>query len=657
MSKISDLPFAIPMTGDELIPLVQGRVTRRMTMHDFGAFIRPQLQDWYKGDTGDTGPSNNTRLSYAQMREAAISDATSLFDQSLWSWVPGDMSAKVTADTWGGVYVAPIAAPTGKTGAWVRSFKGPASPEWFGAKGNAAWDAATRAWTGDDDTAAIQRALNVCGSIRLGDKAYLVSAVEGLKLGDRMRMIGAGRWTSFLVAKAGGGTIAQLEALTRGSVVKRAGFNRAAATFGDNAYVTGAYLADFGVILTHPEDAITITAIQIGVDLRHCRDWVVERVYVGNYVPPRAVISRPDPANPAYAVQGYGFAVGTLSADDPAYSGGEANTLRTCFAWNLYKGVTIDDVDLSPTSAAYNTTVDNCDIQGAHILLAQYGQYGALSHWLGNRLQNVIKQAGNTAPSAVYWIEGYSNAVATGEYIEAGTGADFLLYLGPSSRRNEVRMRGYTAKRGGVIGDQGEWNDIHCYVNTGYYPGGNDSLGAPMRILNRIADPGPQRPLNVAQGQQIATNATVAIVNGNGAVRTNISLEPGRYLGQRLLILGLSWGVRFSEDTAIWGSDGAPEVGGGDQQCASVQLVWTESGWTQVTRTYRNSTRVPVRANGREVAYWSEQGLNLSAGMSIFADGKKVLGAPQPEIADSGTTDAKVGAILVALRNAGIIAA
>lgn len=54
-----------------------------------------------------------------------------LFDSS-------NLSAKVSADTGQGLFVAPASAPTGASGAWVRQHDGWLRPEWFGAAGDGA---------------------------------------------------------------------------------------------------------------------------------------------------------------------------------------------------------------------------------------------------------------------------------------------------------------------------------------------------------------------------------------------------------------------------------------------------------------------------------------------------------------------------------------
>lgn len=58
---------------------------------------------------------------------------------------PADLSARVAADRMEGIYIAPVAVPTGSHGAWVRQYEDGAVPEWFGAGGAGSTDDG-RAW-------------------------------------------------------------------------------------------------------------------------------------------------------------------------------------------------------------------------------------------------------------------------------------------------------------------------------------------------------------------------------------------------------------------------------------------------------------------------------------------------------------------------------
>ncbi len=65
--------------------------------------------------TGATGPSNNTRLTLALLKAAAITDRTSLYDGSLWTWTEGDFTGQ--ADD---VNIVKADSTALTVGAWVR---------------------------------------------------------------------------------------------------------------------------------------------------------------------------------------------------------------------------------------------------------------------------------------------------------------------------------------------------------------------------------------------------------------------------------------------------------------------------------------------------------------------------------------------------------
>ncbi|TMN32568.1 hypothetical protein CWB95_23515, partial [Pseudoalteromonas piscicida] len=79
-------------------------------------------------------------------------------------WDGSNLSAQVTADTAQGVYIAPASAPTGASGAWVRSFDFTNYEDsWFG----------TVADNATDSTNAINAALAAMSVHNPGYSAYL----------------------------------------------------------------------------------------------------------------------------------------------------------------------------------------------------------------------------------------------------------------------------------------------------------------------------------------------------------------------------------------------------------------------------------------------------------------------------------------------------
>jgi hypothetical protein len=67
MAKITALDVAEALSGDEHLPIVQNGTTRRATMAGLRDLITPFLQNWYKGDRGETGGNVMSVGTFAQM--------------------------------------------------------------------------------------------------------------------------------------------------------------------------------------------------------------------------------------------------------------------------------------------------------------------------------------------------------------------------------------------------------------------------------------------------------------------------------------------------------------------------------------------------------------------------------------------------------------
>jgi hypothetical protein len=202
-------------------------------------------------------------------------------------------------------------------------------------------------------------------------------------------------------------------------------------------------------------------------------------VHVGN-IPPFDGPVAARSFGSAYEVQGYGIVLGNVSSGGPSYAGGEVNTVRDCAVWGAYKAIVQDDATLSPNSAALATTVSNCDIQATQNGLVQESQYGAGCFWGNAVIQNIKKQPGNVSSSYTLRCEGYNNELS-GTYIESGSAADYLLYLGTNSINNVFRLSYYSAVNAASITDAGTQNQIFYFKDTGAIPGGVDSLGVPIQ--------------------------------------------------------------------------------------------------------------------------------------------------------------------------------
>jgi hypothetical protein len=89
----------------------------------------------------------------------------------VFSWSTSDLSAQVTADPLRGVYLAPTSAPTGASGAWVRTESGRVDPRWYGAPSNGTVSAYSGLLGAQDSG----RGVKIVGGAFLIDSAFTLS--------------------------------------------------------------------------------------------------------------------------------------------------------------------------------------------------------------------------------------------------------------------------------------------------------------------------------------------------------------------------------------------------------------------------------------------------------------------------------------------------
>ena len=319
-----------------------------------------------------------------------------------------------------------------------------------------------------DDTAAINRAIEAAdanggGTVYIPAGVYLVDPSVGVSVKKGTTILGDGDDASVLSALPVGG-----------SVIRR-DFDPQ----GPNPYVDNVSIRRIAIVLNHPRITAESGADnyeQIGFDFRHITRSTIEECYVGNYS--RGSVEKIQGGDPGCnwreMIQGYGVVLGNTYASSPAYCGGEVNTITRCTIWGVKKAIVLDDLELSPLSAAHATVVDNCDIQICESGIVQESQYTAGCVFRDNIVQAVGK-AGygdnditSTNPTYFYRLEGYSNTIYGG-YIEDQAKTDYVISLGGASRNNQVILGYYQTWNGKII-DQGVNNVLEYFDHiTGEY--------------------------------------------------------------------------------------------------------------------------------------------------------------------------------------------
>lgn len=298
-----------------------------------------------------------------------------------------------------------------------------------------------------DDTDAFNRAIEAAaggGTIFIPRGVYLIdpSPNRGIALRNGIQLIGEGESASVLTAKP-----------TAGSVIRR-DFNLS----GPNAYLQDVYIAHIGIVLNHPASASPDNYEQIGFDFRNVTRSTIIECYVGNYT--RGALGKPSGDVPDM-IQGYGIVFGNVPSRGPAYAGGEVNTAVRCTVWGTKKAIVIDDLTLSPVSAAHANVIQNCDVQICELGIGSEQPHTAGCVIEHNIVQAVTRARGSNNATYYYRIEGYGNKIGGG-YLEGygneGMDADHIVYLGPDSKRNRVELGYYTSN--GAITDLGACNLI-----------------------------------------------------------------------------------------------------------------------------------------------------------------------------------------------------
>ncbi|MBP1991401.1 glycosyl hydrolase family 28-related protein [Paenibacillus eucommiae] len=303
-----------------------------------------------------------------------------------------------------------------------------------------------------DDTEAFNQAILAAdggGTIVVPKGIYLIdpSPGKGIVLRTGIQLIGEGESASVLTAKPVGGSVIHRDFLPSGP----------------NAYLQDVYIAHIGIVLNHPPTASPGNYEQIGFDFRNVTRSTLCECYVGNYT--RGSLHKP-PGEIADMIQGYGIVFGSTASRGPAYAGGEVNSAVRCTVWGAKKAIVLDDLALSPMSAAHATVVQNCDIQICELGIGSEQAHTAGVIFENNIVQAVTRARGSGNATYYYRFEGYGSKIE-GAYLEGygpeegnadGMDADHVLLLGPDSKRNRVHLGYYTSK--GIIKDMGTCNIV-----------------------------------------------------------------------------------------------------------------------------------------------------------------------------------------------------
>ena len=301
----------------------------------------------------------------------------------------------------------------------------------------------------EDCTAAFNRA-NASGKrVWIPEGLWLIDPAVSIEIISGMHMVGAGRRKTFLLNKHD----------VAGSTFKR-NFNPA----GPNNYVEDVKISDLAVFLNHKHQASMPSSVQIGFDLRNVTRSEIHSCYAGNYRYGGAESLYPNAASKPEAMRGYGYVYGNVSGGDPAYCGGEVHRNINCKAWWLRKGIALDDSDLSPASACYNTEIISPDIQTVERGVSQESQYNTGCEFKGALIQDLMKAAGSSEKVYPYYIAGYENKLSGG-YVETNDSSiDYLVHLATTAENNNIDSFYHGNSESKILEDLGTKNLVKYFT-------------------------------------------------------------------------------------------------------------------------------------------------------------------------------------------------
>ncbi|ARK07820.1 putative tail fiber protein [Aeromonas phage phiA8-29] len=328
-----------------------------------------------------------------------------------------------------------------------------------------------------DDTPFVNDILNNHVGIYFSAGVYSIDPDVGIRVKSGSVIDGAGFMRVCLVAKQTGATVSELASYTKGSMLKR---NFTVGVV--NPYVSDVRINNISIILRHPTVVSSSNYVQIGIDLRNCdRAWVGSGVYVGNttldgmpytWVPNRST-----------QAQGYGIVLGTRNSNSVDYCGGVGCILENVKVYGARKNIVVDDLQLTPDSAAHATIVRSPDIQIGVELISASGRYNAGTIFSDCLLQS-LQRFNPTDVTVGMNLSGY-NCKGEIRYLEGGPNCDIIASCSSTSSdcTVDVLYASVTGPSAGSLTDTGV-NNVFSYRELTAVTGGKTTKGKLINTFN-----------------------------------------------------------------------------------------------------------------------------------------------------------------------------
>lgn len=329
-----------------------------------------------------------------------------------------------------------------------------------------------------DDTDRINDILQAGKTAYFTRGVYNIDLDVGLLAATGCAIDGAGSMNVVILANQKGGSVAQLASYTKGSMFKRV-FNPGLA----NDYVSGVKINNVSFIMRHPTSIDIDNYRQIAIDMRNIdRSWIGPDTYVGNTTLPGMPFTWEPPR--ATQAQGYGIVYGTRNSNSIDYCGGVGGIAESPKVYGARKPIVVDDLQLSPQSAAHATIVRSPDIQIGVELISQASPYNAGTVFEDCLLQSSQRFEASDVTIGML-IAGY-NCRGTIRYLEGGPNCDEIAELTSSSSDSEIDVL-YASVTGASVAaiiDNGVNNRV-SYRELTAVSGGKTTKGRLVETFNK----------------------------------------------------------------------------------------------------------------------------------------------------------------------------